>query len=140
MAGSGESFARPLNRLGRADLLWAAGLALAGLLYHLSYVHHGPHNLIDTGHQVSDAVRVLAGEHYGRDFMTPYGPGTPYTLALLWLLLGTTLKTANLYWLGLQVVLNAAHFLLVRRLAPRPIAALACLCLVIAYGPLHKTQ
>jgi hypothetical protein len=126
------------SRPDRRDLLIALAVTAAGVAFHLFYIHHGVRNWIDLGVAASDAVRILDGDHFGRDFVAPYGPGRYYLTALWFLLFGTSLFTMNLLYLCLMAITNLITYLLARRFLPRSLALAVAFLVVAAHGPVHK--
>ena len=123
---------------GRRDLLIATLITLAATLFHLLYFNHGVRNWIDLGVAAVDGERILRGEHFGRDFMAPYGPGRYYLTALWFRFFGTSLFVLNTLYLSLMAVVAAGTYRVARYFVAPPAAVLAALLAAVAHGPIHK--
>ncbi len=129
--------ARP-GRPGRTDVIIAVAIAVAAALYHLLYINHGVRNWIDLGVAASDAVRIVHGDHWGRDFLAPYGPGRYYVTAIWFMIFGTSLFSMNIFYLCLMSVVDLLAWFAARRFLPRHLALGVVILVAIAHGPVHK--
>ena len=129
--------ARP-NRLERRDLVIAAAIVFATALFHLLYINHGVRNWIDLGVAASDAVRIMDGDQWGRDFLAPYGPGRYYLTAIWFSIFGTSLFTLNMLYLCLMSVVALLVWFAARRFLPRHLSLGVVILAAIAHGPVHK--
>jgi len=129
--------ARPKG-LERADFVFAAAIVAATTLFHLVYINHGVRNWIDLGVAASDAARIMDGDHWGRDFLAPYGPGRYYVTAIWFSLFGTSLFALNMLYLCLMSAVALLVWFAARRFLPRHLALGVVILTAIAHGPVHK--
>ncbi len=126
------------NRLERRDFVIAAAIVAGSALFHLLYVNHGVRNWIDLGVAASDAVRIMDGDHWGSDFLAPYGPGRYYVTAIWFSVFGTSLFSLNMLYLCLMSVVDLLAWFAARRFLPRHMALGVVILATIAHGPVHK--
>lgn len=124
--------------LDKSDLLWLFVLCACGIMWTATYFDRGL-DAFDAGLFATEADRILSGGVYGKDFIAPYGPGRYYLIALLFSVLGPTLKVQALLWLFLRGVVGSLVFLTGRCFLPRALALLPALAIIAAPGALHKS-
>lgn len=90
-------------------------------------------NVVDEAIELTDAMRIAAGQVIHRDFYYNYGPARIYTVAGLFRLFGQSVLVARLSWAAELAIGGVGIFILARRLAGLKWAA-AALAVSVLWG------
>jgi len=126
------------KRLILRSALPAALVFAAAWAFHRSYAGFGIAPF-DEGILIDGAWRILRGEHFGREFLAPYGPLPYHVLALWFAIFEPSVATFRELAVVLQSVGAVLLFLAAWRLARLEGALLAAGCLILAHGSWHKS-
>jgi hypothetical protein len=123
---------------GRRLALAAAAVAIASLVFHMTYAFDGI-ALFDEGLLADGTMRVLQHERIGRDAFVPYGPASYWVLAPVFHLFGATMGVLRAATATVQALCDGALFVAASTGATPLGALLAAAVLVVAHGSLHKS-
>src|SRR4051794_31997218 len=103
-----------LARPERLTLLLTCVVGIIQVAYFLIDINRGM-NRFDEGVPVYGASRILNGDVPYRDFwMTGYGPGESYVLALLFRLFGPSIYVERLWDIAVRLAIGLVFYLIMR--------------------------
>ncbi len=124
-----------------SDKGYILALIVISLAYYLTIVNKMFNiYLLDMGRDLYVSLRVMRGDLYLRDFDYPYGFLMPYIFSMFYGLLGVSIRSFNIGWMVMQILVVVSTFITARLILPKLYSFVCASFLLLAYYALPGNE